>query len=85
MIKVVEVSIEKLVPYKMNPGFNDDAVDQVAASIREFGFKVPIVADKDGVIVAGHTRLKAAAHRWLLSERESHHKEAEQVRGACEW
>ena len=60
MIKVVEVSIEKLTPYKMNPRFNDDAVDQVAASIREFGFKVPIVADKDGVIVAGHTRLKAA-------------------------
>jgi len=60
MIKVVEVDIEKLTPYRMNPRFNDDAVDQVAASIREFGFKVPIVADKEGVIVAGHTRLKAA-------------------------
>lgn len=35
-------------------------MDAVAASIREFGFKVPIIADKDGVIIAGHTRLKAA-------------------------
>ena len=59
-MRVQEVSIEKLTPYAMNPRFNDDAVDAVAASIREFGFKVPIIADKDGVIVAGHTRLKAA-------------------------
>ena len=59
-MKVVDVSIDELKPYAMNPRFNDNAVDQVAASIREFGFKVPIVADKDGVIVAGHTRLKAA-------------------------
>ena len=60
MIQIIEVDIDKLKPYQRNPRFNDDAVDQVAQSIREFGFKVPIVADKDGVIVAGHTRLKAA-------------------------
>ncbi len=47
-------------PYANNPRLNDAAVDAVAASIREFGFKVPIVVDGDGVIVTGHTRLKAA-------------------------
>ena len=59
-MKVVEVNVDKLTPYAMNPRFNDDAVDAVAASIRDFGFKVPIIADRTGVIVAGHTRLKAA-------------------------
>ena len=44
---------------------NDDAVRYVAASIREFGFKVPIVVDRNGVIVAGHTRVKAAAELGL--------------------
>ena len=60
MMKVAEVNVDKLTPYAMNPRFNDGAVDAVANSIRDFGFKVPIVADKNGVIVAGHTRLKAA-------------------------
>ena len=59
-MKVVEVNVDKLTPYAMNPRFNDSAVDAVANSIRDFGFKVPIVADKNGIIVAGHTRLKAA-------------------------
>lgn len=49
-----------LIMYANNPRRNDDAVDAVAASIKEFGFKVPIVIDSEGVIVAGHTRLKAA-------------------------
>lgn len=49
-----------LIPYENNPRNNDDAVDAVAASIREFGFKVPIIVDKNNVIIAGHTRLKAA-------------------------
>lgn len=47
-------------PYDKNPRRNDGAVDAVAASIREFGFKQPIVVDKDGIIIAGHTRHKAA-------------------------
>lgn len=51
---------DELTPYANNPRVNDGAVDAVAASIREFGFKVPIVIDSDGVIVTGHTRLKAA-------------------------
>ena len=50
----------ELKPYKRNPRKNDGAVDAVAASIKEFGFKVPIVIDANGEIVAGHTRLKAA-------------------------
>ena len=46
--------------YENNPRKNDDAVDKVAQSIKEFGFKVPIIIDKNNVIVAGHTRLKAS-------------------------
>ena len=47
-------------PYPNNPRANDGAVEAVAASIREFGFRQPIVVDKDGVIICGHTRLLAA-------------------------
>jgi ParB-like chromosome segregation protein Spo0J len=54
------LSVDALKPYENNPRRNDDAVEYVANSIREFGFKVPIVIDRDNVIVAGHTRLKAA-------------------------
>lgn len=57
---ILELKVEDLIPYENNPRKNDNAVDQVANSIKEFGFKVPIVIDKDKVIVAGHTRLKAA-------------------------
>ncbi len=59
-LKIVYRKINDLTPYDNNPRLNDAAVDAVAKSIEEFGFKVPIVIDKDGVIVAGHTRLKAA-------------------------
>ena len=51
---------DDLIPYANNPRRNDTAVDKVANSIKEFGFRVPIVVDADNVIVAGHTRLKAA-------------------------
>ena len=53
-------NIEELIPYENNPRNNDAAVPMVAESIKEFGFKVPIIIDKDNVIIAGHTRLKAA-------------------------
>ena len=53
-------SISELKPYERNPRINDDAVEYVANSIREFGFKVPIVIDKHNTIIAGHTRIKAA-------------------------
>ena len=59
-MNIIERDIETLIPYANNPRNNDSAVDAVAASIKEFGFKVPIIIDKEGVIVAGHTRLKAA-------------------------
>lgn len=54
------VSIEDIRPYERNPRKNDGAVEYVATSIREFGWKQPIVVDKNGVIIAGHTRYKAA-------------------------
>lgn len=49
-----------LTPYENNPRNNDEAVEPVANSISEFGFKVPIVATSDGEIINGHTRWKAA-------------------------
>jgi len=52
--------IGTIVPYERNPRFNDDAVEAVATSIREFGFRQPIVVDTAGVIICGHTRWKAA-------------------------
>ena len=57
---VQEIFINDLKPYKNNPRKNDKAVDAVVKSIQQFGFKEPIVIDKDNVIVCGHTRLKAA-------------------------
>jgi len=52
--------IERVKPYEGNPRRNDKAVDAVAASIREFGFRQPIVVDEQGIVIVGHTRLKAA-------------------------
>jgi DNA modification methylase len=52
--------ISEIKPYPNNPRINDDAVDTVAESIKEFGFRQPIVVDTDGVIICGHTRFKAA-------------------------
>ena len=59
-LKIEYIDTEKLIPYINNPRINDNAVDVVAASIKEFGFKNPIIIDKENVIIAGHTRLKAA-------------------------
>lgn len=59
-MNIIEIPVDDLIPYENNPRLNDEAVDAVAASIREFGFKVPIVVDKNNVIVCGHTRMKAA-------------------------
>ena len=53
-------SINTIWPYENNPRVNDAAVDAVAASIRAFGFRQPIVVDEDGVIIVSHTRYKAA-------------------------
>ena len=59
-LNVKMMPIGDVVPYEKNPRLNDQAVDAVASSIREFGFKVPVVVDSKGVVVSGHTRLKAA-------------------------
>lgn len=59
-MKIIDVEIARLKEYENNPRKNDKAVDKVAASIREFGFKVPIVIDSNNVIICGHTRLLAA-------------------------
>src|SRR5215470_6616737 len=52
--------IDKLVLYARNPRKNDDAVDRMCGSIKEFGFKIPVLARSDGEVVDGHLRLKAA-------------------------
>lgn len=59
-MEIVNKRIDDVIPYENNPRKNDQAVDSVAASIREFGFRQPIILDADGVIICGHTRLKAA-------------------------
>lgn len=58
-MQIIIKGISEIKPYENNPRNNDSAVDAVAASIREFGWQQPIVVDKDGVIIAGHTRYKA--------------------------
>lgn len=59
-LKIVFKKVEDLIPYINNPRHNDEAVDKVASSIKNFGFKVPIVIDKDNEIITGHTRLRAS-------------------------
>ena len=59
-IQVKNFKIEEVHPYENNPRFNKDAVSKVASSIKKFGFKNPILLDKNNVIIAGHTRLEAA-------------------------
>lgn len=59
-MKVKNVSIQDVKPYAKNPRNNDDGVEAVANSIKEFGWQQPIVVDKDNVIIVGHTRYKAA-------------------------
>lgn len=59
-MKIEQMKISDLIPYENNPRDNDDAVEAVANSIKEFGFLVPILIDKGRNIVAGHTRYKAA-------------------------
>lgn len=59
-MEIVYKGIGEIRPYENNPRKNDEAVEAVANSLREFGWKQPIVVDKDGVIIVGHTRYKAA-------------------------
>jgi len=59
-LKVEQASTDSLIPYARNPRRNQAAISKVAASIKEFGFRQPIVVDSDYVVVVGHTRLEAA-------------------------
>ena len=59
-MQIQNMPITSVKPYEKNPRFNDDAVDAVAKSIKEFGWQQPIVTDKDMTVICGHTRLKAA-------------------------
>lgn len=59
-MNIVTLPLSDIHPYAKNPRRNDEAVKNVAASIREFGFLVPLVIDSNHEIVAGHTRFKAA-------------------------
>jgi ParB-like chromosome segregation protein Spo0J len=59
-MNIEQWEIDRVKPYDKNPRRNDKAVDAVAKSISEYGWRQPIVVDKDGVIVVGHTRYKAA-------------------------
>lgn len=59
-MKVIEIDINNIKEYENNPRNNEVSIEPVARSIEEFGFKVPIIIDKNNIIVAGHTRLKAA-------------------------
>jgi DNA modification methylase len=61
-MQIINRPIDSLRPYENNPRLNDDAVASVAESIRQFGFRQPIVVDAEGVIVIGHTRWRAAKH-----------------------
>ena len=60
MTVIENMKLNEITQYKNNPRNNDVAVDKVAESIKEFGFKVPIIVDKDNIIIAGHARYKAA-------------------------
>ena len=60
MLTVEQWPIEKLIPYARNPRKNDEQVDRMVSAIKEFGFRIPIVARSDGSVVDGHLRLKAA-------------------------
>ena len=58
--QIVYKNINEIKPYEKNPRKNDQSVELVANSIKEFNFQNPIIIDKDGIIIAGHTRYKAA-------------------------
>jgi len=59
-MQIIEKDVEDLIPYVNNPRNNTNAIDAVASSIQEFGFKVPCVIDRNNIVVTGHTRLLAA-------------------------
>lgn len=67
IMTVVNMPIDKVMPYERNPRINDGAVEAVIKSIKEFGWRSPIVVDKNNIVIAGHTRLKAAKAMELVT------------------
>lgn len=59
-MQIVFMSLNDIKPYEKNPRYNKNAIEQVAKSIKEYGFNVPIVVDKNNVIITGHTRYEAS-------------------------
>lgn len=59
-MNIIEIPVNQLKPYKKNARFNENAIPKVAESTKQFGFKNPIIVDKNMVVIAGHTRLEAA-------------------------
>ena len=59
-MKVQEISIDKVIPYWQNPRNNEKTVERLCVSIKEYGFNVPLVVNKDMILITGHARLKAA-------------------------
>ena len=59
-MKVKFIGTDRLIPYQRNPRKNESAIAKVTASIKEFGFRQPIVVDSEYLVIAGHTRLFAA-------------------------
>ena len=66
-MNIQEIEISKITPYKDNPRINEDAIEVVSKSLKEFGFQQPLVLDKDMSVVVGHTRLLAAKKIGLSS------------------
>lgn len=64
-MQIIYYEVDKLKPYKNNPRFNKEAIKLVAESIKEFGFKIPIIVDNNLEIIAGHTRLEASKYLGL--------------------
>jgi len=73
-------NIDRLVPYARNPRKNDAAVDRMCGSLREYGFKCPVLARSDGTVVDGHLRLKAARKLGSWPGGRHHHNPGPVVR-----
>ncbi len=82
-MNIIEKNIKDLKPYEKNPRLNDDAVKYVAESIRNFGFKVPIIIDKDNNIVCGHKTLFVVTQDCLWSHKMEGLQKAENRNWCC--
>lgn len=80
-MNIQDLPLDRIIPYADNPRDNSGAVDAVAESIKQFGFNVPLVLDRDHVIITGHTRYKAAQKMGLSSVPWYHRGRLERIPG----